>query len=149
MVPICDQPNRAGHPYAFDPKKAGAMLDAAGYPLKDGKRFSLEFTYTAVSPFNTIAKSVAAQWKEVGVDTKLVRLDSQIWTDKVYRKKDFDVSLISPHRAVRPALGPRSELPLQRGPCALYETKGLLQSGARPHRARGGLGECAMIRLGR
>jgi hypothetical protein len=48
---ICDQQNRASHPYAFDPEKAGAMLDAAGYPLKDGKRFSLEFTYMAVSPF--------------------------------------------------------------------------------------------------
>jgi peptide/nickel transport system substrate-binding protein len=97
---------------------------------------SLEFT----SPFYAIAKSVAAQWKEVGVETKLVRLDSQIWTDKVYRKNDFDVSLDFAHRAFQPDLGRRSELPLQRGPCALYEPKRLLQSGARPHRARGGLG---------
>jgi len=45
---ICDQHNRAGHPDAFDPEKAGAMLDAADYPLKNGKRFLLEFTYMAV-----------------------------------------------------------------------------------------------------
>jgi hypothetical protein len=42
------------------------MLDAAGYPLKDGKRFSLEFTYMAVSPFYAIAKSVAAPGRLVG-----------------------------------------------------------------------------------
>jgi peptide/nickel transport system substrate-binding protein len=46
---------------------------------------------------------VAAQWKEVGVETRLVRLDSQIWTDKVYRK--VDVSLISPTRRSDPTLG--------------------------------------------
>ena len=43
------------------------MLDAARYPLKDGKRFSREFTYMAVSPFYAIAKSVATQWKEADV----------------------------------------------------------------------------------
>jgi peptide/nickel transport system substrate-binding protein len=91
--------------YAFDPKKAGEMLDAAGYPLKDGKRFSLEFTYISVSLFDAIAKSVAAQWQEVGVETKLVGLDSQIWTDKVYRKNEFDVSLISLTGRSDPTLG--------------------------------------------
>ena len=30
--------------FAYDPAKAGKMLDEAGYPLKDGKRFSLDFT---------------------------------------------------------------------------------------------------------
>ena len=47
--------------------KAGAILDAAGYPLKGDKRFSREFTYMAVSPFYAIAKSVATQWKEADV----------------------------------------------------------------------------------
>jgi hypothetical protein len=42
------------------------MLDAAGYPLKDGKRFSLEFTYMAFSPFYAIVKSVAAPGRLVG-----------------------------------------------------------------------------------
>jgi hypothetical protein len=36
------------------------MLDAAGYPLKNGKRFLLEFAHMAVSPFYAMAKSVAA-----------------------------------------------------------------------------------------
>jgi peptide/nickel transport system substrate-binding protein len=91
--------------YPFDPKKAAAILDEAGYPVKDGKRFSLELTYIAVSPFDSIAKSLAAQWKEVGVDVRLSGLDSQIWTDKVYRKNDFDVSLISLTGRSDPTLG--------------------------------------------
>jgi peptide/nickel transport system substrate-binding protein len=91
--------------YPFDPKKAASMLDAAGYQLKDGTRFSLELAYIAVSPYDAIAKSIAAQWKEVGVEVKLVGLDSQIWTDKVYRKNDFDVSLISLTARSDPTLG--------------------------------------------
>ncbi len=91
--------------YPFDPKKAASILDEAGYPVKDGKRFSLELTYIAVSPFDSIAKSLAAQWKEVGVDVRLSGLDSQIWTDKVYRKNDFDVSLISLTGRSDPTLG--------------------------------------------
>jgi len=65
------------------------MLDAAGNPR----------------PFYAIAKRVAAQWKEVGVETKLVRLESQIWTDKVYRKNDFDVSMTSLTGRSDPTLG--------------------------------------------
>ncbi len=91
--------------YPFDPKKAASMLDAAGYPAKDGTRFSLELAYIAVSPYDSIAKSIAAQWKEVGVDVKLAGLDSQIWTDKIYKKNDFDVSLISLTARSDPTLG--------------------------------------------
>jgi len=91
--------------YPFDPQKAASTLDAAGFPLKDGKRFSLELAYIAVSPYDSIAKSIAAQWKEVGVEVRLAGLDSQIWTDKIYRKNDFDVSLISLTARSDPTLG--------------------------------------------
>ena len=91
--------------YAFDRNKAALLLDAAGFPLKNGKRFSLELAYIATSPFDAVAKSVAAQWEEVGIDVKLAGLDSQIWTDKVYRRNDFDVSLISLTARSDPTLG--------------------------------------------
>ncbi|MFI5011980.1 MAG: ABC transporter substrate-binding protein [Hyphomicrobiales bacterium] len=91
--------------YPFDPKKAAAILDEAGYPMKDGRRFSVELTYIAVSPFDSIAKSLAAQWKEIGVEVRLSGLDSQIWIDKVYRKNDFDISLISLTGRSDPTLG--------------------------------------------
>ena len=82
-----------------------SILDAAGFTLKDGRRFSLELTYIATFPFDAVAKSVAAQWTEVEVEVKLAGLDSQIWTDKVYRKNDFDVSVISLTARSDPTLG--------------------------------------------
>jgi peptide/nickel transport system substrate-binding protein len=94
-----------GEIYPFDRNKAASMLDAAGLRLKNGMRFSLELAYIATSPFDAVAKSVAAQWAELGIDVKLAGLDSQIWTDKIYRKNDFDVSLISLTARSDPTLG--------------------------------------------
>ena len=91
--------------YPYDKAKAAALLDAAGFPLKDGRRFSVELTYAASSPFDAIAKSIAAQWQEIGVDVKLTGLDAQIWTDKVYRQNDFDLSLTSLTGRSDPTLG--------------------------------------------
>ena len=48
---------------------------------------------------------MAAQWAELGIDVKLAGLNSQIWTDKIYRKNDFDVSLISLTARSDPTLG--------------------------------------------
>ncbi|HEX5326348.1 MAG TPA: ABC transporter substrate-binding protein [Acetobacteraceae bacterium] len=91
--------------YPYDPAAAGKQLDAAGFPLKDGKRFSLELTYISVSPFDAVAKSIAAQWQQVGVDVRLAGLDAQIWLHKVYQQHDFDVSLISLTGRSDPTLG--------------------------------------------
>jgi peptide/nickel transport system substrate-binding protein len=91
--------------YPYDPERAGKLLDETGYPLKNGKRFSLEVTYISVSPFDAIAKSIAAQWQQVGVDVRLSGLDAQIWLHKVYTQHDFDVSLISLTGRSDPTLG--------------------------------------------
>ena len=61
-----------------------------------------------MSPLDAIAKSIAAQWQQVGVDVKLTGLDAQIWLNKVYHQYDFDVSLVS--------LTGRSDPTLGRGP---------------------------------
>jgi peptide/nickel transport system substrate-binding protein len=91
--------------YPYDPAAAGKLLDAAGFPLKDGKRFSLELTYQAGPPFDAIARSIAAQWQQIGVDVRLTGLDAQIWIDKVYHKNDFDLSLASLTGRSDPTLG--------------------------------------------
>ncbi len=91
--------------YPYDPAAAGKLLDEAGYPLKDGRRFSVELTYQSGPPFDAIARSIAAQWQQIGVDVKLTGLDAQIWIDKVYHRNDFDMSLASLTGRSDPTLG--------------------------------------------
>ncbi len=91
--------------YAYDPEKAGKLLDEAGYPLKDGKRFSIELTVIAVPPYNSVAQVVQSQWSAIGIDVKLSTLDQQIWTNKVYKERDFDASIISLTGRTNPVLG--------------------------------------------
>lgn len=91
--------------YPFDPEKAGKLLDEAGYPLKDGKRFSLELAVISVQPYNSVAQVVQSQWSAIGIDVKLAALDQQIWTNKVYKERDFDASVISLTGRTNPVLG--------------------------------------------
>ena len=91
--------------YPFDPEKAGKLLDEAGYPLKDGKRFSLELAVISVQPYNSVAQVVQSQWSAIGIDVKLAALDQQIWTNKVYKERTFDASVISLTGRTNPVLG--------------------------------------------
>jgi peptide/nickel transport system substrate-binding protein len=91
--------------YPFDPKKAGALLDEAGFPLKDGKRMTVELTYITRPPYDSVSKVVQSNWNAVGVDVKMVGLDPQIWTDKVYKQNAFDASVISLTGRTNPVLG--------------------------------------------
>ncbi|MBM6593115.1 ABC transporter substrate-binding protein [Microvirga pudoricolor] len=91
--------------YAYDPVKAEKMLDEAGYPLKDGKRFTIELTVIAKAPYDAVAQIVQSQWAKIGVDVKLSALDQQIWTNKVYTQRDFDASVISLTGRTNPVLG--------------------------------------------
>ncbi|MES3000661.1 MAG: ABC transporter substrate-binding protein [Pseudomonadota bacterium] len=91
--------------YAYDAKKAGALLDEAGLPLKDGKRMSLELTYISRPPYDAVAKVVQSYWTALGIDVKMAGLDPQIWTDKVYKENNFDVSIISLTGRTNPVLG--------------------------------------------
>lgn len=91
--------------YPYDPRGAGALLDAAGYPLKNGRRFSIELTYPAAPPFEWVARVVQSQWTAIGLSVKMAGLDGQIWTDKVYKRHDFDASVISLTGRTNPVLG--------------------------------------------
>jgi peptide/nickel transport system substrate-binding protein len=91
--------------YPYDPKKAAALLDAAGYPLKNGMRFSIELTYPAVPPFEWVARVLQSEWTAIGLSVKMAGLDGQIWTDKVYKRHDFDASIISLTARTNPVLG--------------------------------------------
>lgn len=94
-----------GKLYPFDPVAAGKLLDEAGFPLKDGKRFSLDLAVISVAPYNQVAQVVQSQWSAIGVEVKLSALELQIWTNKVYKQHDFDASVISLTGRTNPVLG--------------------------------------------
>jgi peptide/nickel transport system substrate-binding protein len=91
--------------YPYDPVAAGKILDEAGYPLKNGKRFDLEFTYSIVEVLESVAKIVQANWEAIGIDVKLVGLEMQLYIDKIYNKNEFQASLIYLTGRTNPVLG--------------------------------------------
>jgi peptide/nickel transport system substrate-binding protein len=94
--------------FAYDPAKAAKMLDEAGFPLKDGKRFTVELT-SAVNADSFFAEPAAqiisANWRAIGVEVKLSLLEGQLWTNKVYKERAFDVSMVSLTARTDPVFG--------------------------------------------
>lgn len=65
-------------PYPYDPAKAGELLDAAGYPLKDGVRFTIKLQGPRGRYLNdaNVVTAIAQYLEDVGVK---VELDIQDW----------------------------------------------------------------------
>ena len=62
-------------PHSYDPAKAARLLNQAGYPLKDGRRFSLVYkTSTDRSSINR-ARIIAGDLKKVGVIVEVRSLE--------------------------------------------------------------------------
>lgn len=88
--------------YNYDPKKANAMLDGAGWKMgsdgirvKDGRR--LQFTITTASGVNTwksLIQVMQQQWKAVGADvsTKLVTFPNLV--SVITDTRDFDIYIV-------------------------------------------------------
>jgi peptide/nickel transport system substrate-binding protein len=94
--------------FAYDPVKAGKMLDEAGLPLKDGKRFSLDLTGAVNADAfyaEPAAQIIAADWRAIGIDVKLSLLEGQLWTNKVFVERSFDVSMVSLTARTDPLFG--------------------------------------------
>jgi len=94
--------------FAYDPAKAGKMLDEAGFPLKDGKRFALELTGAVNADAfyaEPAAQIIAANWRAIGIDVKLSLLEGQLWTNKVFKERNFDVSMVSLTARTDPLFG--------------------------------------------
>ncbi|MDF0600321.1 ABC transporter substrate-binding protein [Psychromarinibacter sp. C21-152] len=74
-----------------DPEEARALLDEAGHG--DGLTLSLKL------PPPTYARRggeiIAAQLREVGIDTEIENLEWAQWLEQVFRGKDFDLTIVS------------------------------------------------------
>lgn len=79
----------------FDPKKAAALLDAAGHPKKgDGKRFTLNLLAAGWFPENgKIGAYVKQALEDVGVGINLTVPDRPSSIKRIYTDYDFDLAL--------------------------------------------------------
>lgn len=80
---------------AFDPKKAAALLDAAGYPKKTrGKRFTLDLVAAGWFAENGKIGAIVEQGLEdIGVDVNLAVPDRSTSLKRIYTDYDFDLAI--------------------------------------------------------
>lgn len=89
--------------YEYDPEKAAKLLDAAGYPEKDGSRFSVEIlTRPTVFVFSKANEIIAKNLQDIGIDAQLVPLESGPYTTRTYIDSDFGMSATAWQAGVDP-----------------------------------------------
>ena len=96
--------------YPLDLDKANAMLDEAGYPVKDdGMRFELNLIYIAqpfMPDFNSLpSEYIATALKKVGIKVKLEPLQGFAGWAERSAAWDFDMSINWPGDKTDPAIG--------------------------------------------
>lgn len=80
--------------YPFDPKKAEALLDEAGYKKgAGGRRFSLRLLPAPWGEDITLwATFMQQSLQQIGIGVDIVRYDAAGWLSTVYRDWDFDLA---------------------------------------------------------
>jgi peptide/nickel transport system substrate-binding protein len=94
--------------YPYDPKKAEALLDAAGFKRgANGRRFSVKISYARADQggaLHSAAEIMREQLREVGVDLVLDPKDYAVWMEGAHLKWDFDISMGSYQTGPDPAI---------------------------------------------
>lgn len=80
----------------YDPELANAILDQAGYPVKeDGWRFRINLKHTTgYTEHLKVAELIKDDFKKIGVDLTIVSLDHAAWHEHVFKSWDFDTTLL-------------------------------------------------------
>ena len=92
--------------YAFDPDRANAQLDAARLPRgTGGVRFKIDIVH--FPSFNKYAELMKQDLAAVGIDLVSRPLDREAFVETTFKKRDFDMSLISYCNGVDPEIGVR------------------------------------------
>ena len=96
-----------GKAYRHDPAMAEKLLDEAGYPRKaDGKRFSMRLNFDQKEgPMNDVAQLLRVYFAKIGVDVRIMPMDTGAWVDTNFKKWDFDVTMGSFATGPDPAIG--------------------------------------------
>lgn len=95
--------------YPYDPAKAAALLDKAGFPAKNGERFGKAITLLYSSGTGTFATETArifkSQLAKITVNVNVVAEDLTSWATQTYVKKNFTLSFIGLTSENDPSLG--------------------------------------------
>jgi len=90
-------------PWAYNPsakipdynvKLANEMLDKAGYPLKNGTRFTVTLVYFQGQEWSDMAKIIKEQLAKVGIQVNLEEYELATYIQKVLKGGDFDLTLL-------------------------------------------------------
>lgn len=76
---------------AHDPERSRALLAEAGY----GEGLTLSLKLPPPSYARRGGEIIAAQLREVGIETEIENLEWAQWLEQVFRGKDFDLTIIS------------------------------------------------------
>jgi len=93
--------------YEFDPAKAEALLDEAGYPRGDGGvRFELNIDPTQpTGAYKQSAEYIAQALNKVGIKTTVRTQDFATFVKRVYTDRDFDIALEGMSNLFDPTVG--------------------------------------------
>ena len=93
--------------YAFDPDKANALLDEAGYPKgADGWRFKLFIDPTApAGPPKQTAEYFVQALAKVGIQVELRTQDFATFVKRVFTDRDFDIAIEGMSNLYDPTVG--------------------------------------------
>lgn len=93
--------------YAFDAKRAAALLDEAGFkPDQNGKRFTVRYAYAANAvEFGQVGLALQSMWKEIGVDVSVEAVELATYMKRIYVDRNFDLAIDIYTSAGDPALG--------------------------------------------
>lgn len=80
--------------YDFDPKKAATLLDAAGLPVKDGKRFTVNLLAAAWFEENAkLGQYVKQALEDIGIAVRLDNADRATALKRIYGDYDYDIAI--------------------------------------------------------
>ncbi|MFN4071086.1 MAG: ABC transporter substrate-binding protein [Thermus caldifontis] len=79
--------------YPYDPARARALLQEAGY----GPNNPLRFTFTLAAPYpyeRRLGEAIAAQLAQMGVQARLEVVEWATWLSRVFRGADYQMTII-------------------------------------------------------
>ena len=65
--------------YPYDSNEASRLLDQAGYPLRNGKRFDIPLYVPNPGGYQNLADEIAGYWQEIGVNTSVQKFAYSVY----------------------------------------------------------------------